>query len=141
MKPTSPAFEHGGKIPSKTPCEGQRINPPLTISQLPVTCASPWAESEMKEPVPLAIVTVVTMGPPVTVAPPVRPIIESVPAWVSLVIIVIPVVVVATCVGMALVVFVGIPFVVMVPVVMPVVAEMVTPTAITTDVKPEGVMG
>jgi Raf kinase inhibitor-like YbhB/YbcL family protein len=32
---TSPAFEHEGHIPMKYSCEGQDINPPLTIKGIP----------------------------------------------------------------------------------------------------------
>lgn len=35
MKLTSPAFQEGGKIPSKYTCEGSNINPELMISQVP----------------------------------------------------------------------------------------------------------
>ncbi len=38
MKPltvTSPAFQHNGTIPSKYTCDGQDINPPLTIANIP----------------------------------------------------------------------------------------------------------
>ena len=35
MKLESTAFEHGGKIPSKHTCDGENINPPLTISDVP----------------------------------------------------------------------------------------------------------
>jgi Raf kinase inhibitor-like YbhB/YbcL family protein len=35
MKLESPAFEHGGKIPSKHTCDGENTNPPLTISDVP----------------------------------------------------------------------------------------------------------
>ena len=35
MKLTSPAFEHGGKISSKYTCDGENINPPLAISDVP----------------------------------------------------------------------------------------------------------
>ena len=35
MKLTSPAFDHEGKIPSKYTCDGENINPALTISDLP----------------------------------------------------------------------------------------------------------
>jgi Raf kinase inhibitor-like YbhB/YbcL family protein len=32
---TSPAFEHEGNIPSEYTCDGEEINPPLHIGQLP----------------------------------------------------------------------------------------------------------
>ncbi len=35
MKLASTAFEHGGKIPSTYTCDGENINPPLTISDVP----------------------------------------------------------------------------------------------------------
>ena len=35
MKLSSPVFEHGGKIPPKYTCNGENINPPLTISGVP----------------------------------------------------------------------------------------------------------
>jgi Raf kinase inhibitor-like YbhB/YbcL family protein len=35
MKISSPAFGNGEKIPSKYTCDGQNINPPLEISQVP----------------------------------------------------------------------------------------------------------
>ena len=35
MKLTSPAFAHGGKIPSKHTCDGLNVNPPLSISDVP----------------------------------------------------------------------------------------------------------
>ncbi len=35
MKLTSPVFEQGGKIPAKYTCDGENINPPLTISDAP----------------------------------------------------------------------------------------------------------
>lgn len=35
MKLTSPAFQNNGKIPSKYTCDGENINPPLTITDVP----------------------------------------------------------------------------------------------------------
>lgn len=35
MQLTSPVFERGGKIPAKYTCDGENINPPLTISDVP----------------------------------------------------------------------------------------------------------
>jgi Raf kinase inhibitor-like YbhB/YbcL family protein len=35
MKLTSKAFQQGGKIPSKYTCDGENVNPPLAISDLP----------------------------------------------------------------------------------------------------------
>jgi Raf kinase inhibitor-like YbhB/YbcL family protein len=35
MRLTSPAFEHGGNIPSKYTCDGANISPPLTLSDVP----------------------------------------------------------------------------------------------------------
>jgi hypothetical protein len=35
MKLTSPQFERNGRIPSKYTCEGEDINPPLMISDIP----------------------------------------------------------------------------------------------------------
>jgi phosphatidylethanolamine-binding protein (PEBP) family uncharacterized protein len=32
---TSPAFEHEGNIPSEYTCDGEEINPPLHIGELP----------------------------------------------------------------------------------------------------------
>jgi Raf kinase inhibitor-like YbhB/YbcL family protein len=32
---TSPAFEEGGNIPSKYTCDGEEINPPLNIANIP----------------------------------------------------------------------------------------------------------
>ncbi|MGH2414421.1 MAG: YbhB/YbcL family Raf kinase inhibitor-like protein [Microcystaceae cyanobacterium] len=40
MKLTSSAFEHQGKIPSKHTCDGENINPPLTISDIPTQAKS-----------------------------------------------------------------------------------------------------
>jgi hypothetical protein len=35
---SSPAFEHGKPIPARYTCDGEDINPPLLISQVPSTC-------------------------------------------------------------------------------------------------------
>jgi hypothetical protein len=35
MRLTSPAFGQGGKIPSKYTCDGEDINPPLEIAEVP----------------------------------------------------------------------------------------------------------
>ena len=35
MKLTSPAFEHGGKIPSKYTCDGSNVNPELHFEDVP----------------------------------------------------------------------------------------------------------
>lgn len=35
MKLTSPVFKHEGKIPLKYTCDGENINPPLTITDVP----------------------------------------------------------------------------------------------------------
>lgn len=35
MKLSSPAFEHGGKIPSRYTCDGDNINPPLIFASIP----------------------------------------------------------------------------------------------------------
>jgi Raf kinase inhibitor-like YbhB/YbcL family protein len=40
MKLTSPAFDPDGKIPSKYTCDGENINPPLIISDVPDRAAS-----------------------------------------------------------------------------------------------------
>ena len=32
---SSPAFEHEGFIPSKYTCEGENVNPPLAIANIP----------------------------------------------------------------------------------------------------------
>ena len=40
MKLTSQAFENGGKIPSKYTCDGQSINPELTIADVPANAKS-----------------------------------------------------------------------------------------------------
>ncbi len=40
MKLTSPVFEHNGKIPSIYTCDGQNINPPLTIADVPANSKS-----------------------------------------------------------------------------------------------------
>jgi Raf kinase inhibitor-like YbhB/YbcL family protein len=40
MKITSSAFEHNTLIPSKYTCEGQSINPPLSIKDIPVGAKS-----------------------------------------------------------------------------------------------------
>lgn len=36
----SPVFEHGGEIPVKYTCDGENINPPLAISEVPPEAAS-----------------------------------------------------------------------------------------------------
>ncbi|MEJ2587790.1 MAG: YbhB/YbcL family Raf kinase inhibitor-like protein [Deltaproteobacteria bacterium] len=40
MKLISYAFEHEGKIPSKYTCDGENINPPLRISEVPASAES-----------------------------------------------------------------------------------------------------
>jgi hypothetical protein len=40
MKLTSSTFDHEGKIPSKYTCDGENINPPLTISNVPAQAKS-----------------------------------------------------------------------------------------------------
>src|SRR5262245_40661465 len=35
MELTSPAFEHEGRIPKKYTCDGENINPPLNIANVP----------------------------------------------------------------------------------------------------------
>ncbi len=40
MKLTSPAFQEGGKIPSKYTCEGENINPELQIDGVPIQAKS-----------------------------------------------------------------------------------------------------
>jgi Raf kinase inhibitor-like YbhB/YbcL family protein len=40
MKLTSPVFSEGGKIPSKYTCEGENVNPELSISGVPTTAKS-----------------------------------------------------------------------------------------------------
>ena len=40
MKLTSPAFEHNQAIPEKYTCQGQDINPPLEIAEIPVRAKS-----------------------------------------------------------------------------------------------------
>ncbi|MEK6901145.1 MAG: YbhB/YbcL family Raf kinase inhibitor-like protein [Nanoarchaeota archaeon] len=40
MQLTSPAFEPNGKIPSRYTCDGENINPPLTITDVPVATKS-----------------------------------------------------------------------------------------------------
>ena len=40
MELTSPAFKHGGKIPSKYTCEGENISPPLKIEDAPLDIKS-----------------------------------------------------------------------------------------------------
>lgn len=40
MELTSPAFEHESSIPAKYTCDGDNINPPLTISNIPSGCKS-----------------------------------------------------------------------------------------------------
>ncbi len=40
MKLISQAFEYEGKIPSKYSCDGENVNPPLTISEVPAKAQS-----------------------------------------------------------------------------------------------------
>lgn len=40
MKLSSPAFSHGGKIPSRYTCEGENISPPLHITGVPAGAKS-----------------------------------------------------------------------------------------------------
>ena len=40
MKLSSSAFEHDGKIPSKYACDGDNVNPPLIISDVPADANS-----------------------------------------------------------------------------------------------------
>lgn len=40
MKLISQAFEYEGKIPSKYSCDGENVNPPLTISEVPAQAQS-----------------------------------------------------------------------------------------------------
>jgi Raf kinase inhibitor-like YbhB/YbcL family protein len=40
MKLSSPAFENGGKIPARHTCNGDNINPPLKISDVPPAAKS-----------------------------------------------------------------------------------------------------
>lgn len=40
MRLTSSAFEHNGTIPSKYTCEGENVNPPLQINDVPVSARS-----------------------------------------------------------------------------------------------------
>lgn len=40
MKLTSSAFEHEGKIPAKYTCDGENINPPLKITDIPSAAKS-----------------------------------------------------------------------------------------------------
>jgi len=40
MKIQSPAFEHNGNIPAKYTCDGENINPALTISEIPENAQS-----------------------------------------------------------------------------------------------------
>ncbi len=40
MKITSPAFQHNGLIPSKYTCDGESVNPPLLISDVPTKAKS-----------------------------------------------------------------------------------------------------
>ena len=35
MKLTSPVFEHNGQVPAKYTCDGDDVNPPLEISDVP----------------------------------------------------------------------------------------------------------
>lgn len=40
MNLTSPAFTNNSNLPAKHTCDGQRINPPLTISEVPANAQS-----------------------------------------------------------------------------------------------------
>lgn len=40
MRLTSFAFEHNGKMPAKYTCDGENINPPLNISDIPADAKS-----------------------------------------------------------------------------------------------------
>lgn len=40
MKLTSPVFEHNGSIPAKYTCDGEDINPPLQVSDVPESAQS-----------------------------------------------------------------------------------------------------
>ena len=40
MKLTSPAFAHGGAMPTLYTCEGKNHNPPLSIADIPISTAS-----------------------------------------------------------------------------------------------------
>jgi Raf kinase inhibitor-like YbhB/YbcL family protein len=40
MKLTSPAFDHAGRIPARYTCDGDNVNPPLTIEDVPPAARS-----------------------------------------------------------------------------------------------------